>query len=187
MLRYDNYYDILRYVISIAKDKGAKRIVILRDGVPKAPQELYDCLRAFNKVKKELNYNAKLDYISVIKRSSVRIFGSNRDTKVNPIQGTYMYLCKLKHFNYYVHEAIIVASKPESEGKEGTTKPIILRMYELENTYTINDVKKIAEEYLALTRLNFWNLKTGASKIALPVKVADQLAYLMSLGVPVKV
>lgn len=45
----------------------------------------------------------------------------------------------------------------------------------------------MAEEYLALTRLNLWNIGTGASKIALPVKMADVLSYMLSMGIPIKV
>ncbi len=45
----------------------------------------------------------------------------------------------------------------------------------------------MAEEYLALTRLNFWNIITGASKLALPVKMADTLSYMLSMGIPIKV
>jgi len=39
----------------------------------------------------------------------------------------------------------------------------------------------MAEEYLALTRLNFWNIATGVSKLALPVKMADILFYTLSM------
>jgi len=48
-------------------------------------------------------------------------------------------------------------------------------------------VKRIAEEYISLARLNFWNLTTGSSKLALPIKVADILSYLLSMGIPVNI
>jgi hypothetical protein len=44
----------------------------------------------------------------------------------------------------------------------------------------------VAEEYLKLTRLDFWNLETGAHKLALPVKMADTLAYMMALGIQLR-
>ncbi len=189
VLKYQDYYDVLRYMVSEARDKGLKRIVILRDGIPRTPLELEDCSRAFDKVTKELQYRITLDYIAVIKNASVRAFTSNKGIKANPIQGTYMYLYKLKHLGYYAHEILVVASKPEEseENGGGTVRPVILRIYELNKEYSIDKAKKIAEEYLALTRLNYWNLRTGASKLALPVKMADILSYMLSMGIPVKV
>ena len=181
-LNYQDYYDVLRYMISRARDKGLKRVVVLRDGIPKTPLELKECLEAFNTVVKELKYRASLNYVSVIKRSSVRVFASNKKLKANPIQGTYIYMYKLKHLGYIAHEVLVSASKPE----EGTTRPIILRIYELQEEYNIDKAKKIAEEYLALTRLDFWNLQTGASRLALPVKMADILSYMLSMGIPVR-
>ncbi len=77
---------------------------------------------------------------------------------------------------------------PKSEEEEGgTVRPVILRIYELNKEYSIDEAKKIAEEYLALTRLNYWNLRTGASKLALLVEMADILSYMLSMGIPVKV
>lgn len=71
--------------------------------------------------------------------------------------------------------------------KGGTVRPVILRIYELRRTYSMDEAKKIAEEYLALTRLNYWNLRTGASRLALPVKMADILSYMLSMGIPIRV
>jgi len=169
-------------MVSRARDKGLKRIVILRDGIPKTPLELKDCLEAFNTIAKELKYRASLNYVSVIKRSTVRVFASNKKLKANPIQGTYIYMYKLKHFGRIAHEVLVATSRPE----EGTTRPVILRIYELQKEYDVSEVKRIAEEYLALTRLDFWNLRTGASRLALPVKMADILSYMLSMGIPVR-
>jgi len=205
-LGYEEYYEILRYMVSKARDQNLrdqnlKRIVILRDGIPRTPLELAECLQAFNKVINELGYKTELVYVAVIKRSIVRIFGSNNETKVNPVQGTYAYLYKLKHLGYNAHEVLVVASKarkaskprkseeskPRKSKKEelGTVRPVILRVYELGKEYDVEELKRIAEEYLALTRLNFWNLTTGASKLALPVKMADILSYMLSMGIPI--
>jgi len=38
-LRYQNYYDVLRYIISKAREQGLKRMVILRDGIPRTALE----------------------------------------------------------------------------------------------------------------------------------------------------
>jgi len=190
VLSYQEYYDILRFMVSKAREQGLKRIVILRDGISRTPLELNDCLKAFDKVTNDLKYRTALDYVAVIKHSTVRIFGSDGKTKVNPIQGTYTYLYKLKHFGYNAHEILVVASKPEEgeeEEKTGTVRPIILRIYELLKPYSIEEVKNIAEEYLALTRLDFWNIRTGASKLALPIKMADILSYMLSMGIRIKV
>ena len=189
VLRYQDYYDVLRYMLSKAREQGLKRIVILRDGIPRTSLELSECLQAFNRVTTELKYEIELEYVAVIKRSTVRIFGSNRKTKVNPLQGTYAYLYKIRHLGYNAHEVLVVASKPErgEEEREGTVRPIILRIYELRKTYSFEELKRIAEEYLALTRLNFWNIVTGVSKLALPVKMADILSYMLSMGIPIKV
>ncbi len=189
VLKYQDYYDILRYMVSKVREQKLKRIVILRDGIPRTPLELKDCSKAYNKVTKELGYKVALDYIAVIKNTSVRVFASNKGTKVNPIQGTYIYLYRLKHLGYYAHEILVVASKPEEseEEKGGTARPVILRIYELEETYSMDEAKKIAEEYLALTRLNYWNLRTGASRLALPVGMADKLSYMLSMGIPIRV
>ena len=188
-LRYQEYYDILRYMVSKAREQGLKRIVILRDGIPRTGLELSKCLQAFNIVTAELKYETELEYVAVIKRSTVRIFGSDGKTKVNPVQGTYIYLYKLRHLGYNAHEVLVVASKPgrDAEEREGTVRPIILRICELRKTYSVEELKGVAEEYLALTRLNFWNIGTGASKLALPVKMADILSYMLSMGIPVKI
>jgi len=192
VISYQEYYDILRYMVSKARDQGLKRIVILRDGIPRTPLELGDCLQAFDRVTNDLGYRTELDYVAAIEHSTVRIFGSNGKTKVNPIQGTYTYLYKLKHFGYNAHEVLVVASKPgedeeDEEETAGTARPIILRVYELGKTYDVGKVKNVAEEYLALTRLNFWNIRTGASKLALPIKMADILSYMLSMGIQIKV
>ena len=187
VLKCQDYYDVLRYMISKARDKGLSRIAILRDGVPRSPLEFNDCLNAFNKVTKELKYKVSLDYMAVIKKTCVRVFASDRGVKVNPIQGMYVYAYRLKHFDHYAHEVFVAASKPEESGEGGTTRPIILRIYELQRSYSINEIKRFAEEYLALTRLNYWNLRTGASRLALPVKMADKLSYMLSMGIPIKV
>ncbi|ADM27544.1 hypothetical protein Igag_0714 [Ignisphaera aggregans DSM 17230] len=188
-LSYDDYYEILRYMVSMARDRGLTRIVILRDGVPKSPDEIKGCLDAFNVITRELRYNASLDYVAVIKDSNVRIFAGDKGFKTNPIQGTYVYLYRMKHLGYYAHEVLVVASRPEESEEEspGTVRPIILRIYEMQRKYSKDDVKKIAEEYLSLTRLNFWNLRTGTHKLALPIKMAHILAYMLSMGIPVKV
>uniref|UniRef100_A0A7J3Z6U8 Piwi domain-containing protein n=1 Tax=Ignisphaera aggregans TaxID=334771 RepID=A0A7J3Z6U8_9CREN len=188
VLRYQEYYDVLRYMVSKAREQGLKRIVILRDGIPRTSLELSECLQAFNRVTTELKYETELEYVAVIKRSTVRIFGSNRKTKLNPLQGTYTHLYKIRHLGYNAHEVLVVASKPERGGeeREGTVRPIILRIYELRKTYSLEELKRIAEEYLALTRLNFWNIATGVSKLALPVKMADILSYMLSMGIPIK-
>lgn len=189
VLRYQDYYDILRYMVSKAREQKLKRIVILRDGVPRTPLELEDCSKAYDKVTKELEYGVALDYVAVIKNTNVRVFASNKGTKANPIQGTYIYLYKLKHLGYDAHEILVVASKPEESEEEtgGTARPVILRIYELGKAYSMIEAKKIAEEYLALTRLNYWNLRTGASRLALPVKMADILSYMLSMGIPIRV
>jgi len=187
-LDYQDYYDVLRYMVSKARDKGLRRIVVLRDGIPRSPKELKDCLKAHVDIIRELGYDVSLDYVAVIKGSNVRAFASN-EVKINPIQGTYVYMYKLKHLDYYAHETLIVASKPEESEEEasGTVKPVTLRVYELQKMYNKYDVKRIAEEYLALTRLNFWNLRTGAHKLALPIKMADTLAYMLAMGIPLRV
>ena len=188
-LSYRDYYDVLRYMVSKARERKMKRIVILRDGPPRKPQELKDCLSAFNRVVKELNYNVSLDYVSIIKRSVVRVFEKGLKDEVevaNSVQGTYVYLYKLKHFGYVAHEVAIVASKSEDEEGGGTVRPIILRVYELNREYPVSEVKKLAEEYLALTRLDFWNLRTGASKLALPIKMADILSRMLATGIPIR-
>jgi len=188
VLRYEDYYEVFRYMVSKAREQNLKRIVILRDGIPRTPLELSECLQAFNRVTNELKYETELVYVAVIKRSAIRIFGSSKEAKVNPVQGTYAYLYKLKHFGYNAHEILVVASKPgEGEEELGTVRPVILRVYELGNEYSIEELKRVAEEYLALTRLNFWNLTTGASKLALPVKMAHTLSYMLSMGVPIMV
>ena len=175
------------FMISKAREQKLERIVILRDGIPRTPLELKDCSKAFNRIAKELRYEAELEYVAVIKRSGVRAFGSNKETKVNPIQGTYIYLYRLMHLGYYAHEILIVASKPE-EGEEGggTVRPVILRVYELRGELDMEYIKNIAEEYLALTRLNYWNLRTGASRLALPVEMADTLSYMLSMGISIR-
>ena len=189
VLKYQDYYDILRYMVSKAREQKLKRIVILRDGIPRTPLELKDCSKAYDKVTKELGYKVTLDYIAIIKNTNVRVFAGNKRTKTNPIQGTYIYLYKLKHLSYYIHEILVVASKPEEseEEKGGTARPVILRIYELGKTYSMDEAKKIAEEYLALTRLNYWNLRTGASRLALPVGMADKLSYMLSMRIPIRV
>lgn len=189
-LSYQDYYDILRYTVSKARDRGLKRIVILRDGIPRSHKELRDCANTYNSVVKELKYEVSLDYVAVIKNSHVRAFAisSDKAAKLNPIQGTYAYLYKLKHLGYYAHEVLVIASKPEESEEEGsgTTRPVVLRIYELQRKYRKNEVMKIGKEYLALTRLDFWNLKTGAHRLALPIRMADTLAYMLSIGIPVK-
>jgi len=77
-----------------------------------------------------------------------------------------------------------------SKTTSGTIRPVILRVYELlqqENRFDIDEAKRIAEEYISLARLNFWNLTTGAFKLALPIKVADILSYLLSMGIPMNI
>ena len=58
----------------------------------------------------------------------------------------------------------------------------------IQKEYDVSEVKRIAEEYLALTRLDFWNLRTGASRLALPVKMADILSpgEVVQLGVQIE-
>lgn len=189
-LQYQGYYDILRHMISEAEKQGLRRVVILRDGNPRSQNELYDCTEAFKRVTQDLGYEVSLDYVAVIKRANVRAFREETgDVKVNPVQGTYAYLYQMVDLGYRAHEILVVSSRPESgeeEDKGGTTRPIILRAYELQKEYNLESMKGIAEEYLALTRLNFWNLRTGASKLALPIKMADILSYMLSLGIPIR-
>ncbi len=188
VLQYQDYYDILRYMISKARDRGLKRIVMLRDGIPRSSLELEDCLTVLNRVMKELKYRILLDYVAVIKGARIRVFASSGEEKANPIQGTYMYMYKLRHLGYYAHEILVTASRPEeSIDGGGTVRPIILRVYELQREYSMDEVKRIAREYLALTRLDFWNLWNGASRLALPVKMADILSYMLSMGIPIKI
>ena len=200
VLGYQDYYDILRYMVSKARDNGLRRIVILRDGAPRTPSELDECCEAFRRVTGDLGYNVALDYVSVIKNTGVRVFADKEGGRVNPLQGTYIYLYRMRHFSYYAHEVVVVASRPGGEeGEEGTARPIILRIYEVsgknnnridwdesEMDYMREKSMRIAEEYLALTRLNFWNLVTGASRLALPIQMADKLSYMLSMGIPVR-
>ncbi len=183
-IKLKNYYEILRRIISTAKKRSMKRIVILRDGIPRG-SELYDFKKALETVREEI-YDVDVDYVSVIKSANVRMFVVGQRNIFNPYQGTYAYMYKTQHSGFKAHEVAVVASKPEL-GIGGTVEPIVLRIYEVDKAYEIIDVKKIAKEYLDLTRLDFWNLVTGASKLALPIKLADILSYLRSMGVDVKV
>lgn len=167
-----------------------ERIVILRDGPPRTEDELDGCLRSFNRVTKDLGYKPLLEYISVIKSVPARMFGVDgqgaQSLQVhNPLQGAHHYLYKLRHLNRSAHEVLIISSRPKDEKR--CTKPVVLRVYELDGReLREEDVIKIAEEYLSLTRLNFWNLETGASRLALPVKMAHILSYMKASGIPVR-
>ena len=180
----EQYRDVFRRVVEKAKERSSDRIVIMRDGPPKSGEELEGCLEVFNEVTEELGYRPSLEYISVIKTAPIRIFKVDGSAQ-NPIQGTYCYLHGIKHFNKRAYEVIVVSTKP----KEKCAKPVLLRIYEVEgnlNEKDEEDIKRIAEEYLSLTRLNFWNLETGASRLALPIKMADVLSYMKASGIPVK-
>ena len=177
------YQDIFDEVVKIAKERSIKRIVILRDGPPRTEDELKDCLETFGEIAGDLGYKPSLEYISVIKSAPVRIFEVDSSIQ-NPIQGTYCYLHKLRHFNLQAHEVLVVSTKPKESNK--CTKPVLLRIYEVERELNEEDARKIAEEYLSLTRLNFWNLETGTSRLALPIKMADTLSYMRASGIPVR-
>ena len=38
-LRYQSYYDVLKYMVSKAREQGLKRMVILGDGIPRTALE----------------------------------------------------------------------------------------------------------------------------------------------------
>ncbi|RZN61272.1 Piwi domain-containing protein [Candidatus Methanodesulfokora washburnensis] len=183
-----NYYEVFRKMVEKARENSMKRIVILRDGPPRTKDELDGCLRSFKNVKKELELKPseelKLEYISVIKSVPTRVFKVDDRSVQKPLQGTHFYLYKLRHLDRLAHEILVISSKPRGEG---CAKPVILRVYELdEKKLREEDVIKIAEEYLSLTRLNFWNLETGASRLALPVKMAHILSYMGASGIHVR-
>ncbi len=81
-----------------------------------------------------------------------------------------------------------MSSRPRARrrGEEVCTRPVILRIYELEGELSRDHAGRVAEEYLSLTRLNSWNLETGAHKLALPVRMADILARMTASGIPVR-
>ena len=77
---------------------------------------------------------------------------------------------------------IVVRNWREKERLEEIRRAAALALSKVVNeAYAL----RVAEEYLKLTRLNFWNLETGSHKLALPVKMADTLAYMAALGIPV--
>jgi hypothetical protein len=192
----ENYEEIFRKIVPAAKERKLRRVVVLRDGPPRTRDELEGCRRAFERVLRDLECELSLEYISVIKRAHVRAFivteGEWGYSARNPLQGTYCYLCKMRHLGVAAHEVLVVSSRPRARKRGGKreeevcTRPVILRIYELEGELSRDHARRVAEEYLSLTRLNFWNLETGAHKLALPVRMADTLARMIASGVPVR-
>jgi hypothetical protein len=195
----ENYEEIFRKIAPAAKERGLGRVVVLRDGSPKTRDELDGCCRAFDRVLQDLGCKLSLEYVSVIKRAHVRAFivtkGEQGYSVQNPLQGTYCYLYKMRHLGMAAHEVLVVSSRPKAgrgrggakeRGEEACARPVILRIYELKGELDKEHAERVAEEYLSLTRLNFWNLETGAHKLALPVKMAHILASMIASGIPVR-
>jgi len=189
----EDYEDVLRRVAREAQRRGFERVVVLRDGPPRTPDELNGCLEALKRVRQELGRELSLDYVSVVKKPGIRVFVRKGRAVWNPLQGTHCYLYGRYHLGAPAHDVLVVSSKPKSrktesgEKVEVSAEPVVLRVYELERGKVVDEAYALraAEEYLRLTRLNFWNLETGAHKLALPVKMADTLAYMAALGIPV--
>jgi len=189
----EDYEDVLRRVAREAQRRGFERVVVLRDGPPRTPDELSGCLEALERVRQELGCELSLDYVSVVKKPGIRVFVRKGRAVWNPLQGTHCYLYRRYHLGVPAHDVLVVSSKPKSRktksGKEVevSAEPVVLRVYELGRGKVVDEAYALraAEEYLRLTRLNFWNLETGAHKLALPVKMAHTLAYMAALGIPI--
>jgi len=144
-------------------------------------------------VRQELGRELSLDYVSVVKKPGIRVFMRKGRAVGNPLQGTHCYLYRRYHLGVPAHDVLVVSSKPKSrktksgEKVEVSAEPVVLRVYELGRGKVVGEAYALraAEEYLRLTRLNFWNLETGAHKLALPVKMAHTLAYMAALGIPI--
>jgi hypothetical protein len=189
----EDYEEIFERIIRTAREQGyeqIERVVILRDGPLRTQKELDGCLKAFDEVQKQLEYRLSLDYISVIKKNNIRVFMRDGGSTVrNPVQGTHFYMYKHYHLGMSVHDVIVVSSKPKArKNVEVSGKPLVLRIYDPRDGRKVDEsyAMQVAEEYLKLTRLDFWNLETGAHKLALPVNMADTLAYMMALGIQLR-
>jgi hypothetical protein len=189
----EDYEDVLRRVAREAQKRGFERVVVLRDGPPRTPDELSGCLEALERVRQELGCGLSLDYVSVVKKPGIRVFVKKGRAVWNPLQGTHCYLYRRYHLGALAHDVLVVSSKPKprrtgsGEKIEVSAEPVVLRVYELGRGKVVDEAYALraAEEYFRLTRLNFWNLETGAHKLALPVKMAHTLAYMAALGIPI--
>jgi hypothetical protein len=157
-----------------------KRIVIFRDGPIRSPDEISNITKAFENLNKQ--YGIKhMDFIGVIKRHNLRLFKNTTTEITNPDTG-FLNIWSINRFGVDAERALIISS----EAKIGTTKPIIIERYK--SPYNSNkSINDIAKEYLHLCRLNFWNGIIGASKLPLPLKMADTLAYLAMKNVPIRI
>jgi hypothetical protein len=177
-----SYNTLFNTLLELFKNlpKQVKRIVIFRDGPIRSPDEISNITKAFENLNKQ--YGIKhMDFIGVIKRHNLRLFKNTTTDITNPDTG-FLNIWSINRFGVDAERALIISS----EAKIGTTKPIIIERYR--SPYNSNkSINDIAKEYLHLCRLNFWNGIIGASKLPLPLKMADTLAYLAMKNVPIRI
>jgi hypothetical protein len=176
-----SYNTLFNTLLELFKNlpKQVKRIVIFRDGPIRSPDEISNITKAFENLNKQ--YGIKhMDFIGVIKRHNLRLFKNTTTDIINPNTG-FLNIWSINRFGVDAERALIISS----EAKKGTTKPIIIERYR--SPYNSNkSINDIAKECLHLCRLNFWNGITGTSKLPLPLKMADTLAYLAMKNVPIR-
>jgi len=183
------YEDISNTLLELLKVKTdllirINRIVLLKDGPIRSYDEYENVIRAFENVGIELDFNF-IDFIGVVKRHNLRLFKKTATKIINPERGIWTSIWGIRRAGIEdVERALIISSSVEA-GRAGAVKPIIIERYK--SKYSSNkSINDIAKEYLYLCRLNFWNGIDGLSKLPLPLKMADTLAYLTMIGVPIK-
>lgn len=176
-----SYNTLFNTLLELFKNlpKQVKRIVIFRDGPIRSTDEITNITKVFENLNKQ--YGIKhMDFIGVIKRNNLRLF-KNTTTGITKPDTGFLNIWGISRFGVDAERALIISS----EAKIGTTKPIIIERYK--SPYNSNkSINDIAKEYLHLCRLNFWNGITGTSKLPLPLKMADTLAYLAMKNVPIR-
>ena len=184
--------------------KSIRRVVFYRDG-PFKQGEVQNILRAFDKIRRALNVDLEVDLIEVIKNVKIRVLMKkarkianelkNINSLINvekpdvlvkmstlPRCGFFIYHRKILEDEQLVHE-VLVFTAPEyviRRAKGRFVKPVMLRIRVSKRNY-----KDIIEEYVSLCNLNFWSME-GQSKLCLPLKLADKLANMIRLDVPIK-
>jgi hypothetical protein len=185
-LTYEDITNTLLELLKVKTDLLSRinRIVLLKDGPIRSYDEYNNVIRAFENVGVKLDFKF-IDFIGVVKRHNLRLFEKTATKIVNPKRGVWTSIWSIRRPGIEdVERALIVSSSVET-GRTGAVKPIIIERYK--SKYSSNrNINDIAKEYLYLCRLNFWNGIDGLSKLPLPLKMADTLAYLTMIGVPIK-